>query len=319
MTTSLFRVQLPDGSARLARGSVADGPATLLPVGVTLDGLLGDGQESLWERLAVMDAGGVPEGCALLAPIESQPVWAAGISYERSRQARSEESEASASAYDRVYDAPRPELFFKSEGWRASGPDQPIGVRRDSGLNVPEAELVVVLDSRMRIVGFSIGNDVSSRSIEGANPLYLPQAKVYEWSCAVGPAIVAACAVEMPLRIEMSVRRDGEAVFSGTISTAAMHRSLDDLVRYLGRALRFPAGCFLMTGTGIVPPMSFSLRAGDLSVITISGLGTLRNPVIAVGEPDAAGAGPEPSGKAGPAPAEERSARDSDLTPAATT
>lgn len=283
MTASLFRIQLPDGMIRLARGQVTEGPTTLLPARLTLDRLLSQDNGSMWRGVDAANAGPVPNGSTILAPIESQPVWAAGVTYERSRQARSEESKDDASAYGRVYDAVRPELFFKAEGWRVSGPDQPIGVRRDSEWNAPEPELVLVLDVRMQIVGFTIGNDVSSRSIEGSNPLYLPQAKVYEKSCAIGPAIVPASAVGLPLAIEMTVRRGEETVFDGRISTAAMRRTLDDLVSHLGRSLRFPTGCFLMTGTGIVPPTSFSLQPGDVSVVTIMELGTLQNPVIAVG------------------------------------
>jgi 2-dehydro-3-deoxy-D-arabinonate dehydratase len=286
MTSSLFRIRLADGSVRLARGSVEDGPRTLLPAGVTLADLLGGGDQPFWERVMAASAGDVPDGWTVLPPVDSQPIWAAGVTYERSRQARTEESEASTSVYDRVYDAARPELFFKSEGWSTCGPDEAVGVRRDSSLNAPEAELTLVLDSSLRIAGFTIGNDVSSRSIEGANPLYLPQAKVYERSCAIGPSIVPASSVELPLMIEMSVLRGGDTVFGGTVSTTALHRTLADLVAYLGRALQFPGGCFLMTGTGIVPPMSFSLAAGDVCVITMEVLGTLRNPVVAVGRHD---------------------------------
>jgi 2-dehydro-3-deoxy-D-arabinonate dehydratase len=283
VTQSLFRVQLADGRIRLARGRAAVGPKVLLPLDLTLDRLLGEDDGDMWSRVKASDAGPVANGVAILAPVESQPVWAAGVTYERSRRARSEESVDATSVYSRVYDAGRPELFFKAEGWRVVGPDEPIGVRRDSGSNAPEPELVLVLDARMQIVGFSIGNDVSSRSIEGDNPLYLPQAKIYERSCAVGPCIVPATAAALPFAIEMTITRNGTNVFKGNVTTAAMRRGMEDLVAYLGRALQFPHGCLLMTGTGIVPPLSFSLQPGDSAIVCISGLGTLRNPVVAVG------------------------------------
>lgn len=279
--TALYRVRTAEGTIRLAAGS-GDGPDRLLPADLTLTRVL-DGADDPWTLIRSTLGRPVGGEVTVLAPIDRQPVWAAGVTYERSRDGRAEESPDDASAYGRVYDAPRPELFFKADGWRVSGPDEAIGVRRDSDWDAPEPELVLVLDATMRIVGFTIGNDVSSRSIEGANPLYLPQAKVYERSCAIGPAIVDAASVELPLMIELSVVRDGRVIVEDRISTAAMRRSLDDLVDHLGRALRFPAGCFLMTGTGIVPPSTFSLRPGDSAVVTIEGLGTLRNPVVAVG------------------------------------
>jgi 2-dehydro-3-deoxy-D-arabinonate dehydratase len=225
----------------------------------------------------------VPEGARLLAPIETQPVWAAGVTYERSRVGREAESLSAADVYSLVYDAERPELFFKSTGDRAVGPGDAIGVRRDSAWNAPEPELVVVVDADMRPVGFTVGNDASSRSIEGENPLYLPQAKVYERSCALGPCVVAWDDLALPAAIRLSVERGGGVAYEGETSTAVIHRRLEDLVDWLGRALTFDRGAFLMTGTGIVPPESFTLTAGDEVVIEIEGIGVLRNPVIDVG------------------------------------
>ena len=280
---ALFRLRLPDGSVRLASGS-PEGPVTLLDATVSLDALLAAGHGELWDRVAAAaQAGPVPSGATILAPIETQPVWAAGVTYERSRVEREAESVSAADVYALVYDAERPELFFKSTGDRVVAPDDAIGVRRDSAWNAPEPELVVVVDAGMEPVGLTAGNDVSSRSIEGANPLYLPQAKVYERSCALGPCIVAWADVALPAEIRLSVTRAGAAVYEGQTSTAAIHRRLEDLVDWLGRAMAFDRGCFLMTGTGIVPPESFSLAAGDVVSITIEGIGVLRNPVVDVG------------------------------------
>jgi 2-dehydro-3-deoxy-D-arabinonate dehydratase len=281
---ALFRLQLPDGTARLAFGSPDDGPANLLAPGSSIDDLLGAGNGELWDRVAAAAVGGpVPAGVTVLAPIESQPVWASGVTYERSRQGRELESVAAADVYALVYDAERPELFFKSAGDRVVPPGGAIGVRRDSSWNAPEPELVIVVDADMRPVGFTVGNDASSRSIEGENPLYLPQAKVYERSCTIGPCIVAWDDLALPADIRLSVARSGSVVFEGQTSTAAIHRRLEDLVDWLGRAMSFDHGCFLMTGTGIVPPESFSLAAGDEVSITIEGIGLLRNPVVDVG------------------------------------
>ena len=280
---ALFRLRLPDGSVRLASGSPDDGPANLLDPALSIDTLLAGGGQ-LWDRVAAsVGAGAVPAGATVLAPIDTQPVWAAGVTYERSRVEREAESVSAADVYALVYDAERPELFFKSTGDRVVGPGDGIGVRRDSAWNAPEPELVVVVDAGMSPIGFTAGNDVSSRSIEGENPLYLPQAKVYERSCALGPCIVAWTDVALPAEIRLSVTRGGSTVFEGHTSTAAIHRRLEDLVDWLGRAMAFDVGCFLMTGTGIVPPESFSLAAGDEVSITIEGIGVLRNPVVDVG------------------------------------
>ena len=275
---------MADGTVRLAAGSPDGGPTALLDAAVTLDSMLAAGDGSLWDQVAAAArTGEVPADARLLPPIATQPVWAAGVTYERSRVGREAESRSAADVYSLVYDAERPELFFKSTGDRVVAPGEAIGVRRDSAWNAPEPELVVVIDAGMRTVGFTIGNDVSSRSIEGENPLYLPQAKVYERSCALGPCIVAWDDLALPAAIRLTVERAGAVAFQGETSTAAIHRRLEDLVDWLGRAMAFDRGAFLMTGTGIVPPESFTLTAGDEVVITIEGIGILRNPVVDVG------------------------------------
>jgi len=215
----------------------------------------------------------------LLAPIAAPEVWCAGVTYERSRDARVEES-AVKDVYTLVYDAPRPELFLKdAAGRRTAGPGQPIGIRDDSTWSVPEPEIGVVLGEGGRIAGLTIGNDVSSRDIEGANPLYLPQAKVYNGSCALGPGI-SLCGADVlrDLAIDLAVSRAGRLIFSGATRTSQLKRPLEELVDYLRRELDFPHGVFLMTGTGIVPPDDFSLTPGDAVRITIGEL-TLENEV----------------------------------------
>ena len=217
----------------------------------------------------------------LLPPIDQQEVWAAGVTYTRSRTARMEESTAAAACYDRVYEAPRPELFFKAMPYRVVGPDQPVRIRLDAVWSVPEPELALVLNSRMNLVGFTIGNDMSSRDIEGENPLYLPQAKVYNQSCALGPCITLA--EGMPdhdeIGIHLAVLRRHAIAFEGRTTVGQMHRSFSDLIDYLGRDNTFRYGAILLTGTGIVPDDDFRLRAGDIINITIDGIGTLVNPV----------------------------------------
>ena len=217
----------------------------------------------------------------LKAPIDRQEVWAAGVTYLRSRDARMEES-SQRDVYDRVYDADRPELFLKATPNRVSGPGEPIAIRRDSGWDVPEPELAILVNAHGELVGYTIGNDVSSRSIEGENPLYLPQAKVYSRCAALGPAVVTVD--ELPdvfnLEIQLTIRRDGTQLFQGSTATSQLHRSLSHLMDYLLRDNEFPAGVFLMTGTGIVPPSEFTLQHGDEVTIRIEGIGSLVNPVI---------------------------------------
>ncbi len=220
----------------------------------------------------------------VLAPVENQEIWAAGVTYKRSEEARERESHNS-NIYSRVYSAPRPELFFKGHGREVVGTGRSVGIRYDATWSVPEPELVVVINRRLEVVGFTIGNDMSSRDIEGENPLYLPQAKVYEGSCAVGPRIwlQPGCATWPELTIQMSISRNDQPVFEGETSTASLHRALPDLVEHLGRCKRFPHGVFLFTGAGIIPPDSFRLAAGDKIRIRIDPIGELVNTVVVVG------------------------------------
>jgi 2-dehydro-3-deoxy-D-arabinonate dehydratase len=218
----------------------------------------------------------------LLAPIDRQEVWGAGVTYERSKVARQEESEQGGSFYDLVYTAPRPELFFKATPGRVVGPGQPIRVRQDTKWCVPEPELTLVLSPKLEIIGYTIGNDVSARDIEGENPLYLPQAKVYDACCALGPVVTLASAMPpiQEVEIRLTIERAGQTIVKESTSLARMARTLDELIDWLGRDSRFPDGVFLLTGTGIVPPDDFSLEPGDLVSISIDGIGTLVNPVI---------------------------------------
>lgn len=218
----------------------------------------------------------------LLPPIDRQEVWAAGVTYKRSQTARMEESEAAASCYDRVYVADRPELFFKATPHRVRGHNQPLRIRRDATWNVPEPEVTLVLDRKLRIVGYTIGNDMSSRDIEGENPLYLPQAKCYDACAGLGPWITLAMPLPSPEKIGVHLRieRVGETAFDQSTAADQMARTFQDLVDWLGRDNPFPDGAFLMTGTGIVPDSTFTLRPGDVVHITIDGVGTLSNPIV---------------------------------------
>jgi 2-dehydro-3-deoxy-D-arabinonate dehydratase len=218
----------------------------------------------------------------LLPPIDQQEVWAAGVTYVRSKTARMEESTAAASCYDRVYVSERPELFFKATPHRVSGHGQPVRIRQDATWNVPEPELALVLSSQLRLVGHTIGNDMSSRDIEGENPLYLPQAKVYNQCCGLGPWITLAAAMppEREIGIRLRVCRGSSVVFHAETSTSQLARSFADLVQWLGRDNSFPRGAFLLTGTGIVPDSSFTLLDHDEVHISIDGIGTLTSPVV---------------------------------------
>ncbi len=220
----------------------------------------------------------------LLAPIERQEVWAAGVTYLRSKTARMEESDFSASAYDLVYDADRPEIFFKSLPEKVVGPNEPVGIRADAKWSVPEPELALALNSRGQVAGCTIGNDMSSRDIEGENLLYLPQAKVYDRSCAIGPWLILGASEEAirAWTIGVEIIRANETVFAGETSLNNLKRSFDELAGYLCRSQTFPHGAILLTGTGVVPPDDFTLAAGDLIRITVSGIGTLENPVAVV-------------------------------------
>lgn len=218
---------------------------------------------------------------ALLKPTDHQEVWAAGVTYERSRIAREEES-AGSGIYERVYSAARPELFFKATPSRTVGPGEPVAIRVDASWNVPEPELGLVVNQQLELIGFTVGNDMSSRDIEGENPLYLPQAKLYGRCCALGPLIALRDGIGDPtnLPIKMEILRAGATVFAAETNTRRIVRSYADLIGYLGRDNLFPDGVVLLTGTGIVPPDDFTLQAGDEVVISIEGIGTLRNPVV---------------------------------------
>ena len=245
-------------------------------------------REDLAEELVRLTRAGLAEhpldGVRLLTPVEAQEVWAAGVTYLRSKEARMVESEFSANAYDLVYDAVRPEIFFKSLPEKVVSPGEAVGIRQDARWNVPEPELALVINSSGKIIGFTIGNDMSSRDIEGENLLYLPQAKIYTGSCAVGPWIVVGLTEDDARQwsIHLEIRREGKTVFAGETRTDKIKRRFNELVDYLFRSQKFPNGAVLLTGAGIVPPDSFTLEGTDSVRITISGIGTLENPVAIV-------------------------------------
>jgi 2-dehydro-3-deoxy-D-arabinonate dehydratase len=282
------RVRRPSGEV----GVVRIDPGTDLALPLDLDRergvktlaelLAAEDPEAMARELSISGATAVPlANLDLMPPVDRQEVWAAGVTYKRSKVAREEESAGAAQFYDKVYTADRPELFLKATPDRVVGPNGPIRVRRDSKWSVPEPELTLVVSPDLRIVGYTIGNDVSSRDIEGENPLYLPQAKIYHRSCAVGPVVTLAKAMPRPeeVTIRLVIRRGGRAAYEGSTPLTAMARSLDGLVDWLGRENQFPNGVLLMTGTGIVPPDDFTLTSGDTVEITITGIGTLTNPV----------------------------------------
>jgi len=258
--------------------ATAGGPATLADA---LSMPLADLRDRL-EAVRSSGGDGTPLAAVrLAAPVDRQEVWAAGVTYLRSRDARMEES-TQKDVYDRVYDADRPEIFLKATPNRVSGPGEPIAIRGDSTWDVPEPELALVVNRDGETVGYTVGNDVSSRSIEGDNPLYLPQAKVYTRCAALGPVVVLAW--ELPdvgnLTIRLTIRRGGGIHFEGETSTSQIHRPFSDLVAFLRRHNEFPFGVVLMTGTGIIPPSEFTLEDGDEVEIAIDGIGALRNPVV---------------------------------------
>ena len=222
----------------------------------------------------------IPSG-SLMPPIGHQEIWAAGVTYFRSRDARMEESESSGGDrfYDMVYDADRPELFFKATAERTRGHGDKVCIRSDSSWDVPEPELTLAINSNGKIFGYTVGNDMSSRSIEGENPLYLPQAKVYRGSCAVGPCLVVGAAPAKEAMISVKITRSGEEVFSGSTEVSQIKRGFDELAEFLFRENEFPKGALLMTGTGVVPDSDFTLSSGDVITITIDGIGTLENQV----------------------------------------
>jgi 2-dehydro-3-deoxy-D-arabinonate dehydratase len=279
-----------DGAARV--GAVVGDGADLRVVDLTAAGVaslsqLLDADDPAAAVRAARAAAGQEHplaGVTLLSPVERQEVWAAGVTYLRSKTARMEESDFSATAYDRVYEAERPEIFFKSLGEKTVGHGDRVGIRADSRWNVPEPELALVLNSRGGLVGCTVGNDMSSRDIEGANLLYLPQAKVYDRSCAVGPWITLATD-EAAIRgwtIAITIARGGREVFAGKTGVEKIKRTFADLIDHLRRSQSFPHGAVLLTGTGVVPDESFTLQPDDHVAITISGIGTLANTVATV-------------------------------------
>ena len=281
----IAKVELPGGEQRVA--VLVEGTIQILPWTDgcrSLTDLLHSTYalglaKSLLESKATLAA---PPQARLVAPLDRQEVWAAGVTYKRSQVARMEESETGASHYDRVYTAPRPELFFKAMPRRVAGPGQPVRIRKDTKWSVPEPELALVISPQARLVGFTVGNDMSARDIEGENPLYLPQAKLYNDCCALGPCILIP---ESPINraewyITLAIRRQGSEVFRGQTNLDQMKRTFDDLIDWLFRDNSFPDGVVLLTGTGIVPPNEFTLEAGDVVSIDITGIGTLTNPVV---------------------------------------
>jgi 2-dehydro-3-deoxy-D-arabinonate dehydratase len=281
----LAKYQLPSGDAGVAR---IEGDQ-VLPLDLTggqyrslFEILESDNPYEAAEFLTVPGEHIPLASVRLLAPIDQQEVWAAGVTYKRSKTARMEESATAASCYDRVYESPRPELFMKATPHRVAGHGQPLRIRSDSQWNVPEPELALVLSSQLKLVGFTIGNDMSSRDIEGDNPLYLPQAKCYDQCCGLGPWITLP--IGMPPRHEIGIRlvihRSGKIIYDGRTGVDHMARTFENLIGWLDRDNSFPTGCFLLTGTGIVPEGKFTLEANDIVEIKIDGIGTLINPVV---------------------------------------
>ena len=277
----IAKVQLSNGEVRVA--IVEDAGLRLLPLGRTLTEIL-HAPKPAQLAASLVDTAATPFAATqvkFLAPIDQQEVWAAGVTYKRSQVARMEESEHGASHYDLVYSAPRPELFFKATPHRVAGPDQPVRIRTDTKWSVPEPEFTLVINPQMQLVGYTVGNDMSARDIEGENPLYLPQAKVYNACCGLGPCILLA---DQPLdraatKITLSITRGGKEVFHGETNVDAMKRTFEDLIDWLGKDNSFPTGALMLTGTGIVPPNDFTLAVGDSISISITGIGTLTNPV----------------------------------------
>ncbi len=274
-------VRRDDGSPGL--GTLADGRVSPVPGLTGFADLLALDLDDARRRLDAADheAALSLESVLTLPPVDGlMEVWASGVTYERSMDARVEESQVQ-DVYSRVYDAERPELFFKSPPWRVVTDGEPVAVRPDSAVTVPEPELALLVTSRGQVLGYGVCNDMSSRDIEGANPLYIPQAKTYAGSCALAAAVRPAW--EVPdanqLGIRLDVRRGGTSAFSGETSTAQLHRPLQELVDYLLRGMEFPAGVVLSTGTGIVPDLDFTLRPGDSVIIEVDMVGTLVNPV----------------------------------------
>jgi 2-dehydro-3-deoxy-D-arabinonate dehydratase len=281
----LLRVR--DSSGRVRVGVIAGDELHVLATDDMLATLAATDLPAEVDSVPIVD----PETCALqapwtvLAPLAPPETWAAGVTYERSRDARLRESRV-ADVYDLVYEADRPELFLKdAAGRRTVGPGEPIGIRADASWTVPEPELAVVLGANGAPLAATIGNDVSARDIEGANPLYLPQAKIYAGACALGPALLVPVDWDTPFDIELRIfDRDGKLLFSGQTSTSNMRRSFTELVEFLRRHNPLPSGTVLLTGTGIIPPDAVTLTPGQSVEIRIPGIGTLRNPVAPAAE-----------------------------------
>jgi 2-dehydro-3-deoxy-D-arabinonate dehydratase len=284
LTAGLRLVRAGDPDGRVRVGILAGDQLRLLPTDDVLAVLEGDELPDPVDSIEVLDAEtcALPEPWTLLAPLVAPETWAAGVTYERSRDARLRESSV-ADVYDLVYDAERPELFLKdAAGRRTVGPGEQIAARADASWTVPEPELAVVLGSDGVPLAVTIGNDVSSRDIEGANPLYLPQAKIYARACALGPALLVPLDWDVPFDIELRIiGPQGEIVFAGQTSTAGMRRSLTELIGYLLRDNPVPPGSVLLTGTGVVPSDDVTLAPGQTVEIRVPGIGTLRNPVAA--------------------------------------
>jgi len=273
----LAKVRTPAGPSVAVVGRES---ALLLPDGTALSDFL-YAPDPKARVMAMTGTANVPiASLDLLAPVDGQEVWAAGVTYQRSKVAREEESAGAARFYDMVYTAPRPELFLKATPERIVHPGKPIRIRGDGKWNVPEPELALVISPHLKIVGYTIGNDVSSRDIEGENPLYLPQAKVYDGSCALGPGVyVTDDPLPSTTAISLRITRGGDVVFQGDTTLAQMRRKPQELVDYLYRETSYQTGCVLLTGTGIIPPDAFTLQSGDLVEITIEPIGTLVNVV----------------------------------------
>lgn len=283
----LCKLHSPAGSARV--GFVQNGQVSLLALDPTrgfssmTDILCCDDPQEAIEQLIDDRMTAFPvKPTDMVAPIDRQEVWAAGVTYKRSKVARESESQGAASFYDKVYAAERPELFFKATADRVVGPFQAVRVRSDSKWSVPEPELALYISPDLRIVGYGIGNDMSARDIEGENPLYLPQAKIYSQSCALGPVVTlpAGFPKRELVSIDLRIERDNQLVFQGTTQLSQMARTLEELVTWLGRDNSFPRGAVLLTGTGVVPPDDFTLASRDRITIEITGIGRLVNTVM---------------------------------------
>ena len=271
---------------RTTRGVLAQVDDTIYSLGdVAWDVVFNSDNLTDTVRRLALDSVGMEDALKteeLLPPIHGQEVWAAGVTYYRSRDARMEESKTAGGEdfYARVYEAERPELFFKAPPYRVVGSGQKVRIRRDSQWNVPEPELTLAINAKGKIVGYTVGNDMSSRDIEGENPLYLPQAKVYDGACALGPGmLVTNEPLSLETAIQLSIQRSGHPAFESETTLAQLKRTPQELVEFLYRETSFPNGCFLLTGTGIVPPSTFTLQSGDEITITIDGIGTLVNMV----------------------------------------